>query len=412
MSTLSTTGKFVTAGLTTEKDDRLTQNDIYENPVGIASTVVDRYQVVSRELDIEVLNNVSATITIINDKKNQLIGLGNIAAGPFKAGVFPPICGLFSNDSDIDNNVNSGNGTIEAVDGGIGGGTTTPAVAYSVVRGDYVRIERYPYLEARTSPNNDALSGMKFPILNGGNAGQGKEDIYFMNSQYTDEDAGITYYVIDDAGTWNVQGFDDVEKDGDILGVYYPVDPTGTGTSVVTIPGQVSAGSVFSPDSLYTGISSFFTGIQTGTWTTGFSTGFSVEWNVLTGQLEPLVGPFIASGTGKLTIPNTTVCAGIAASQTALQNDIDTLRTSINPYFTSANTTKITKHAAQLKLWSATRVKTRNREEAQGYNNFQRDLEVAIPTVETVDPQLPTNRDTADNTTITADNTLITADSR
>jgi len=410
MSTLSTTGKFVTVGLTTQKDDRLTENDVYNHPVGIASTVVDRYQVVSKELDAEVLSNVEGTIDIINNKKNQLIGLGNIAAGPFKAGVFPPICGLYSDKDDVNNNVNSGNGEVKAVEGGgIGGGTTTPAVAYSVIRGDYVRIERYPNLEQRTAPNDNALDNMKFPILSGGNAGQGKENIYFINSMYEETDVGVTYYVTDNEGSWNVEGFDDTE--GDILGVYYPVDPTGVANTTISIPGKVSSGLVFSPDSLYSGISSFFNGVQTGTWTTGFSTS-SVEWDVLTGQLESTGISFIVKGTGKLIVDAAQVCSGIAASQTSIQNDIDTLRTSINPYFVSANTTKITKHASQLKLWSAERVKTRNLEESTGLNNFPRDLEVAVPTVESIDPQLPTNSDTADNTTITADNTLITADSR
>jgi len=409
MPTLSTTGQFVTAGLTTEKDDRLAQNDVYEYPVGIASTVVDRYQVVSKELDTEVLTNVEGTINIINNKKSQLIGLGNMAAGPFKAGIFPPICGLFSDDSDIDNDVNSGNGTVEAVDGGIGGGTTTPAVAYSIIRGDYVRIERYPYLEARTAPDDNALAGMKFPILNGGNTGQGKQNIYFINSKYTHEDAGLTYYVTDDEGNWNVLGFDDTE--GDILGIYYPVDPTGVANTNISIPGKVSAGLVFSPDSLYSGISSFFTGVQPGTWTTGLSTS-SVDWNVLTGQLESTGTSLIIKGTGKLIVDAAQVCAGIAASQTSLQNEIDTLRSSINPYFVSANTTKIKKHGAQLQLWSAERVKTRNLEESTGLNNFQRDLELAVPIIESIDSQLPTNRDTTDNSTITADNTFITVDSR
>ena len=117
-------------------------------------------------------------------------------------------------------------------------------------------------------------------------------------------------------------------------------------------------------------------------------------------------------GEGTLSVDAGQACAGIAASQTALENDIDSLRTGLGTFFTSANTTKIQKHSSQLKLWSATRVKTRNLEESKGTNNFPRNIEVAIPSVEAVDSQLPTNTNTTDKTTITADSTTLTADSK
>ena len=95
MSTLSTTGEFVTTGLTTEKNDRLEENDVFQYPVGIASTVVDKFQVVSKELDIEALSEVEGFLNIINDKKKELVDFGNLGQiGPFSPGVFPPICGL------------------------------------------------------------------------------------------------------------------------------------------------------------------------------------------------------------------------------------------------------------------------------------------------------------------------------
>jgi hypothetical protein len=63
-------------------------------------------------------------------------------------------------------------------------------------------------------------------------------------------------------------------------------------------------------------------------------------------------------------------------------------------------------------LWSAQRVKTRNLEESQGANNNPRDIQTTIPTVESVDSELPTNSNTADKTGITADSTLLTVDSK
>lgn len=421
--TFSTTTTFVNTGLSTQKSDRLEENDVFQYPVGIASTVVDEYQIVTKELDLEVLAEVEPVLNVINQKKRELVGLGNIAAGPFEPGVFPPICGLFSDDGDINNDVNSGNETIEAVQGGgIGGGTTTPAVAYSVIRGDYVRIRRYPYLENRTSPDDNALEGEKFPILTSGNAGQGKENLLFLNSKYTDPDVGVTYYVTDDEGTWNVLGFGG--EGGDILGRYYPVDPSAPTNSELRIPGELTAGLVFQAGNLYTGVTSFLTGIQTGFWRRSAVAGAGVtayvEWNTVSGQVEilsgflglPALGGEFYAGTGTLAVDAGQACAGIAASQTAIENDIDSLRTGLGTFFTSANTTKIQKHSGQLKLWSATRVKTRNLEESKGTNNFPRNIEVAIPTVESVDSELPTNTNTADKTTITADSTTLTADSK
>ena len=421
--TFSTTTTFVNTGLGTEKGDRLEENDVFQYPVSIASTVVDRFQVVSKELDLGVLGQIQPILNSINQKKRELVGLGNIAAGPFQPGVFPPICGLYSDSDDINNDVNSGNQSINAVEGGTSSGlTTTPAVAYSVIRGDYVRIRRYPYLESRQAPNDNALKDEKFPILTSGNAGQGKEDILFLNSKYTDPDAGVTYYVTDDEGNWNVLGFDG--EGGDILGRYYPVDPSAPTNSELKIPGELTRGLVFQANTQYTGVTSFLTGIQTGFWRTSPSSGAGVtayvEWNTTSGQVQilggflglPGLGAQFYTGTGTLAVDAGEACAGIAASQTAIENDIDSLRSGLGNYFTSANTTKSRKHGAQLQLWTAERVKIRNTEESEGAVGFPRNIETTIPEVESVDPQLPTNTNTADKTTITADSTTLTADSK
>lgn len=421
--TFSTTTTFVTTGLTTEKNDRLEENDVFQYPVGIASTVVDKFQVVSKELDIKALEEVEGILNIINDKKRQLVGLGNLAAGPFEPGVFPPICGLVADTGDLNNTASSNNVKINAVQGGgIGGGTTTPAVAYSVVRGDYIRIRRYPYLEGRTSPNDNALEGEKYPILTNGNAGEGKESIYFSNSKYEDP-AGVTYYVSDDEGNWNVTGFEGEE--GDILGRYYQVDPATPTNTRLSIPGELTVGLVFQPETLYTGITSFLTGIQTGFWRTSPSSGAGVtayvEWNTVSGQVETLTNPSTGFpplpsqfyvGTGTLSVDAGQACAGIASSQTSLESEISSTRTGLSTFFTSANTTKLRKHTAQLELWSAIRIKTRNLEESEGTNSFPRNIEKAVPSVEEVDSELPTNTNTSDRTGITADSTLLTADSK
>ena len=418
--TFSNTTNFVNTGLGTEKNDRLEENDIFQHPVGIASTVVNKFQVVSKELDLKLLEAVTPILDNINHKKRQIVGLGNLAAGPFEPGAFPPICGLYSDRSTIDNSLSSGNGEIEAVQGGIGGATTTPAVAYSVIRGDYVRIRRYPYLESRQAPDDNALKDEKFPILTSGNAGEGKENIFFKNGEYTEPGIGITYYVNDDEGNWSVTGFDGGIESGDTFGRYYKIDPSEEVNTTIKIPGQLSSGLTFQIDDSYTEITTFLTGIQTGFWQVNSGIGSAyVEWNTETGQVEtltndgipPLRSKFYA-GEGTLKVYAGEACAGIAASQTSLEQDIDALRVGLEEYFVSVNTTKNRKHSSQLNLWSAERVKIRNLEESQGFNDFQRDIQTTIPTVESVDSQLPTNSNTADNTSITSDNTLLTSDSK
>lgn len=414
MSTLSTTGQFVVTGLTSEKAAREEENNVFDYPIGIASTAVNKYQLVSKELDLELLANVQSTVDQINSKKQEAIDLGLTALGPFKPGVFPPICSFYSDSGSVNNNISSGNETDSAVEGGTGAGTTTPAVSYSIVRKDALRIRRYPYLENRQAPNDNALQGLKFPILNSGNVGQGEENIWFENSKYT-EGGSVTYYVTTDEGDYSTVGFDG--ESGDVLGRYYPVDPTGTaGTSSISIPGELSNGFIFVPEDGYTGISSYLTGIQTSNWYS-YSPGIGTvpcEWNTDTGELVDLGLSFfqLTAGLGELTVSIGNICAGIASAQQDALDEIDTLRVGIQTWFVSANTTKQRKHGAQLELWSAERVKIRNNEETNGSNDFARDISEAIPATEAADPNLPTNNNTADREGITADTTEITADSK
>lgn len=416
MSTLSTTGQFVVTGLTSESASRTEENDVFQYPISIATTSVNYYQSVSKELDLEVLSNIGSDIASINSKKQEAIDLGLAALGPFVPGVFPPLCGFYSDVEDLDNNISSGNEVIPAVEGGVGGIATTPAVAYSIVRSDAVRIRKYPYLEARTAPNDNALAGLVFPILNSGNAGQGQEDIWFANSQYVEPETGLTYSVSTDDGEWSVTGFDG--ESGDTLGRFYQVDPTGVGNSTFILIGELSEGLVFVPDSEYSGITSYFVGVQSAQWDP-YQVGILTtpcDWNPLTGQLVQTGAGAIelAPGEGRLLVSSTGACVGIASAQQALLDDIDTLRVGISTWFVSTNTTKARKHGAQLELWAIERIKIRNQQETSGINDNPRDISQAIPATEAADPNLPTNSNTADadRGDLKADNDNLTSDSK
>jgi hypothetical protein len=248
------------------------------------------------------------------------------------------------------------------------------------------------------------------------NAGQGEEDIWVKNSIYTDPDVGLNYYIRDDEGNWSLDTFEGEE--GDTLGRFYQIDSSGgISTNTYKIDGSVSLGNVFIPSELYSGsLSSFFVGVQTGCSWTGVSTASgtaSVEWNADTGQLTPILG-LISPGSGALTVPVGAVCSDLATKQQQLLDEIDSTRVGITTWFVSVNTTKQRKHGSQLQLWSVERVKIRNQEETDGLNNSPRNIETTIPSVETVDSELPTNSNTADadRGNLTADNTLITADSK
>ena len=412
MSTgISTAGDFVTTGLTTERANRVEENDAFQYPIGIASTAVDEFQVVAKQLDLELLQEIGGRIDIINRQKEEIIGLGQSALGAFTPGFIPPICSFYSEVPP--NDISSGeDGTIAA------GGTITPAVGYSVIRTDNIRIRRYPNLEARISPDDNALENMRFPILTNSNSGQGEESLYVANSRYTDPELpDITYYIYNNRGDWNLTGFEG--EQGDTLGRYYAINPAGVSTTTYDIPGSLSFGDIFNPAGGYAAAinsSNFFVGVETGcTWTSVGSTenpsvSFSTDWNTQTGQLSGGGG---GEGPGTLTVPVGVECSDLAAKQAALLVGIGSERIGLSTYFVSTNTAKIRKHANQLKLWSIKRVDTRNREESFGTNNFPRDITTTIPTVESIEPQLPTNRNTADATRgdLNADSTQFTADS-
>lgn len=422
MSTLSTTGQFVTTGLSSEKSARDEENDVFDYPIGIASTAVNKFQKVSKELDLKVLQDIEGQLTIINNKKKELIGLGNSALGLFEPGVFPPACGTYESADSSNNDISSGNASIGSKEdaGTPGIGTATPDVGYSVVRADAVRIIRYPYLEQRIAPNDNALEGLKYPILTSGNAGEGEEDIWVKNSIYADP-VGLNIYISSDDGDWDVTGFPGGLEGGDTLGRYYPIDPTGVGVSEYKVTGSCTIGGQFNISPLYESATSFYVGVQTGcTWSVGVGSTGSIQivsWDVEDGSLGlttsiPGFGP--APGSGTLQVPIDKACSDLQSKQQTLLTEIDNIRIGISSYLVSANTTKERKTGSQLELWSAERTKTRNKQETIGTNNSPRNIEETIPATESIDPQLPTNDNTsdADRGQLTADSTIFTADSK
>jgi len=323
--------------------------------------------------------------------------LCQLALGAFVPGLCLPNCSLASDTGDIDSNIDSDKGTIPA-NAGVGG-TPTPAIAYGNVRGDYVRIQRYPRLERREAPDDNPLKNMKFPILTTGNAGQGKKNVFFRNSRWNDE--YVTYYVSDDEGNWSTEGWDG----GDTLGRYYEI--TGPGTGVITIFGSVdSVNGIFTPNPEYDSVLSTFTGIQTGSWDVdGPTAPISISWNPSTNQLTPTISFFpIVGGSGVLSIASTQSCNTLASQIDALEAEITSLRSGIGTWFDGANATKERKHSQQLRIWSYERIKIRNAEEQVG-------ITTAISATQTVDPELPDYPgSTIDTEKITIDSTNVTID--
>lgn len=404
MSTLSTVGQTVVTGLTSESINRFDDSNVINIPIGIASTSTSYYQLPAKELDLQMLEFIQADIDLINQKKAEIVGLSAQAFAGYVAGYTPPACTLEPDKGNINSTVVSEKGEIAAVTGLFGGlsglaGAGTPKIAYGVVRDDRVRLRRYPYLEQRISPNDNALEGMKFPILTTQNAGQGKENIFFENAKYND--GVLTYYVGDSSGNF---GIEDWESSGNVIGRYYKI--TGPGSGYVSIGGTYSdITQVFSPDSEYAGITSYFTGIATGNFEPS-STGIPiyVTWNPSTGEMLPGLFGIIPSGPGNFITTFSAACNSIASQITTLEGEIDTLRVGITTWFTEINTLKNRKHSYQLRIWSYKRIQARNSEE-------QTNIGIGTSAVIRVDPDLPTSSNTFDDNILTTfDNTILKFD--
>ena len=404
MSTLSTVGQTVVTGLTSESINRLDDSNVINIPIGIASTNVSYYQLPAKELDLQMLEAIQADIDLINQKKAEIVGLSAQAFAGYVSGYSPPACTLESDQGNLDCTVVSEKGEIAASSGLFGGlsgleGTATPQIAYGVVRDDQIRIRRYPYLEQRIAPNDNALEDMKFPILTTGRAGQGRENIFFENAKYND--GVLTYYVSSNNGNWNSENW---SNNDNVIGRYYKI--TGPGSGYVSIGGTYSdITQVFSPDSEYAGITSYFTGIATGNFEPS-STGIPiyVTWDPSTGEMLPGLFGIIPSGPGNFITTFSAACNSIASQITTLEDEIDTLRVGITTWFTEINVLKNRKHGYQPRIWSYKRIQTRNSEE-------QVNIGIGTSAVIRVDPDLPTSSNTFDDNILTRyDNTILKFD--
>lgn len=394
MSTLSTVGQTVVTGLNSESVNRLDDSNVINIPIGIASTNTSYYQLPAKELDLKMLEFIQADIDLINQKKSEIVGLSAQAFSGYVAGYNPPACTLEPNKENISSSVVSEKGEIAAVTGLFGGlsglaAAGTPQIAYGVVRDDRIRLRRYPYLEQRVSPNDNALEGMKFPILTTQNAGQGKENIFFENAKYND--GVLTYYVGDSSGGF---GIEDWESNSNVIGRYYKI--TGPGSGYVSIGGTYNGVTqVFNPDSEYAGIITTFTGIATGNFEPSPSgLPVYVTWNPSTGEMLPGLFGIIPSGPGNFITTFSAACNTIASQITVLEGEIDALRVGITTWFTEINTLKNRKHSYQLRIWSYKRIQARNSEE-------QVNIGIGTSAVIRVDPDLPTSSNTFDDDLLT-----------
>lgn len=405
-------GKSIVTGLTSESNNRIDSNQILQYPVGIASTSTNYYQIVAKALDQEILDTIQNRVDLINQKKSEIVGLCAQSFGVYVPGFNPPLCTLAQTVAEITTDIDSETGVYPSVTGGTGsGGTTTQAIAYGVVRPDYIRIQRYPDLENRTAPDDNPLSGLTFPVLDSGTAGQGKQNIFFENSKWDDE--YVTYYVTNLNGDYSTTGW----SGGDTLGNYYKV--TGPGIGFILVYGSVNEDAItFTINPAYEPYLSQFVGIQTGIWDPeGPNDPVLVAWNPVTTQIysvdfippknpnqPPTLRP-IYEGPGILSIKIwDDPCVGIATQVSALEDEIDQLRVGITTYFVETNTIKKRKHSQQLRIWSYERIKSRNTTE-------QVAITTAITATEKVDPTLPSYPDyTIDTVKYTIDSDTITID--
>jgi hypothetical protein len=394
MSTLSTVGQTVVTGLNSESINRFDDTDVLNIPIGIASTNITYYQIPAKELDLQMLEAIQADIDLINEKKEEIVGLCAQAYAGYIPGFSLPSCSLEPNEENITSQIVSEKGELPAVVGFVGTksgitGPSTPQIAYGVVRDDRIRLRRYPYLEQRISPNDNALENLRFPILTEGNAGQGKENMFFKNAK--NNDGVITYHVSDDEGTWSTENW--ISNDN-VIGRYYKI--TGPGSGTIGIGGTFDAITrTFSPDPEYSEILTYFTGITTGSFDPGgFGFPFPVSFNPSTLEMIPTFGFFFSDGPGTFITTSFASCNTIASQIIALENEIETLRVGIATWFTEINALKLRKHGYQLRVWSGKRIQARNAEE-------QVNIGIGTSAIIRVDPELPTSSNTFDDNILT-----------
>ena len=402
---LTLNSEVVVAGLGSDKSGISSSNDIIHKPIGIASTSISRLQIPAKKLDEDLIAGVGTVMSAINDKKQQIVDLSNIALSGYVKGINPPICELASKPSDLNSPITSEKDKINSSTALIGSGSglpglDTPDIAYGVVRKDAIRVWKAPYLEQRIAPNDNAFENLKYPILTSDIAGKGKENIIFENSKYND--GGVTIYCWDDEGNWSSQGW---EETGDTLGRYYKITGPGLGTArLAGVYDNITQ--VFTLDDEYTGMLGILTGITTGNFSAGgIGTGIYSEFNPTTGQLTPIISFFpITPGPGYFTFSSVGICNSLIGEIDALETEIESLRVGLSTFLEPPNILKGKKHNEQLKMWSLKRVEIKNNEEIVN-------IGIATNAVVGIDSSLPTSDDSFDDEILTTfDSTLVRFD--
>jgi hypothetical protein len=333
----------------------------------------------------------------INAKKSQIVSICNSVMSVYIPGIRSPLCAVEADKANLDSDVISDKNEYPAVIGGFSfGGTAnpgTPQIAYGNVRPDNIRILRYPNLENRVAPNDNALENYKFPVLTTQNAGQGKVDSFFKNSKYND--GVLTYYVTSDSGNWDSESWN---SSSNVIGQYVKV--TGPGIGTVGIPGAYDHPSkTFTAEPEYASIVSGLTGITTGTFN-----GLGVNFNPVTLKLESTgFPPLLMSASGTLVIASGLNATTIINSINTLESEIQALRVGISTWFSEVNSLKERRHGQQLRVWSYKRVQTRNSSENVN-------IGLGVSSVERVDPRLPTTIYVFDNEDSRFDDTSVKFD--
>jgi len=426
---LSNKGTEVVTGLDSDRSKLDSAIQTSQTPLGIAKSSTSVHQVPARELDLELLSEVGSIFQQINDKKQELVDLTNIPLQSYVPGISLPSCALESDPDNISSNstsetqVQSGetSSIISIITGN--SGFDTPDIASATVRKDELRVWRAPYLEEQIAPNNKAFENLKYPVLNTGIAGQGRENIIFENGKYTDPETTVTIYSWNSEGDWSNTGW---EETGEIVGQYYSI--TGPSTVPLKISGTFTYSTeTFRPDEEWEPLLNIIVGVVTATG--GIATGFlqSTEVGVDTGPqrdvtFNPSTGEMIlvdedgdpirdnlllgieTTGPGFFIFDTEDLCTSIQNNVTILENEIASLRVGLSTYLDAANVVKGKKTGEQLKVWSLKRVEVREQEQSAQAG-------IGTTAVITIDPNIPTSTTTFDSTDIKFDSSTITFDS-
>ena len=407
---LTDNSKAIVSGLNTEAVNLNASNESLVIPVGITSTQISRYQIPAKYLDEQILNDIQSSVSQINEKKKQIVDLCSIVVSSFIPGLSSPICSLESNLDNLDSPIISDTGIIPASIGiGIGIGTPTPQIAYGNVRDDALRVYLAPYLEQRIAPNENALEGLKYPILTEEIFGQGKENLIFENAKYSED--GFDIYAWNDQGDWGTETW---EGTGNVIGRYYKI--TGSG-SPLRVPGTVNkVTNIFTPDEdwepLLENLSGFYETV-TGYISQlemfgliGIAITTSVTLNLKTRTLQPATNTLI-TGSASFTADALSSCTELANQIEVLENEVVSLRNSLqnNQNLISVNILKNNKHNEQLNMWTYKRIEVTNNEEIV-------QIGISTETIDTIDPELPVEFKTFDDNVLSKfDNNSLTFDS-